>query len=72
MAQSFIGSGMRSKSWTKDKEYTSYNISRMTDRSPMLLIGVSYAFKNKVEHKWRQKKQFYNDDNTLQSIGVNK
>lgn len=72
MAQSFIGSGIRSKSWTKDKEYTSYNSSRMTDRSPMLLFGVSYAFKNKVEHKWRQKKQFYNDDNTLQSIGVNK
>ena len=29
-----------------------------------------YSFKNKVTQKWRQKKQFYGRDNTLQGITV--
>lgn len=70
IGQTFLGTGMRTKSWVKDKNHTTYHTNRMTDRSPMLLIGASYTFKNKVANKWRNKKQFYNDDYELQSIGI--
>lgn len=70
MSQNFLCSNMSSKTWVKDKNYNSYSTQLTSDRSPMFLIGVSYFFKNKVENKWRQKKQFYNTDNELEGITV--
>ena len=70
MGQYFVGTGMWSKSWVKDEGYTSYKANYLTDRIPTFSIGASYTFKNKVQNKWRQKKQFNNDDRELQGIGV--
>ena len=70
MGQYFVGTGMWSKSWVKDEGYTSYKANYLTDRTPTFSIGASYTFKNKVQNKWRQKKQFNNDDRELQGIGV--
>ncbi len=58
------------KVWTQQENYYSYTASRMTDRTPMFVLGIRYSFKNKVTQKWRQKKQFYGRDNTLQGITV--
>lgn len=68
--QNFLFPAMRFKIWKQQDNYYSYSTSRMTDRTPMFVIGVSYSFKNKVTQKWRQKKQFYGRDNTLQGITV--
>lgn len=70
MAQSFFCCGMWSKSWVRDKDYSSFSTGRMTDRTPMFLLQVSYSFKNKVDSKWRDKKRFYDVDNGLEGIGV--
>ncbi|MCR8917626.1 hypothetical protein [Bacteroides sp. ET225] len=61
---------MKQKVWTQQENYYSYTASRMTDRTPMFVLGIRYSFKNKVTQKWRQKKQFYGRDNTLQGIAV--
>jgi hypothetical protein len=42
----------------------------MKDRYPKIMLGVSWSFKNKVNMKWRQKKQFYDEDRELQNIGI--
>lgn len=69
--QYFLCYKMSTKNWTKSKDYISFDSRRMTDRTPMLLLGISYNFRNKVQNKWRQKKQFNNTDNDLEGIKVN-
>ena len=68
--QNFLFPAMKYKVWTQQENYYSYTASRMTDRTPMFVLGIRYSFKNKVTQKWRQKKQFYGRDNTLQGITV--
>lgn len=71
MGQNFLLSKKNYQTWTRDKNYISYTSGRMTDRCPMLLIHLTYSFKNKVENKWRQKKMFYdNIDSEARGIKV--
>lgn len=70
MGQNFLLSKKNYRTWAKDKNYTSYTSGRMTDRCPMLLIHLTYSFKNKVENKWRQKKMFYGTDSEARGIKV--
>lgn len=58
------------KGWSRGENYYTYNTSRMVDRTPALMLGFSYSFKNKVSAKWRQKKRFYNSDNELRGIDI--
>lgn len=59
-----------SKMWVVDGNYHSYSTDLMKDRYPKIMFGVSWSFKNKVNMKWRQKKQFYDEDRELQNIGI--
>lgn len=70
MAQYVVCPNMWSKSWVVQDGYRSFKSSRQTDRAPMFLVQISYSFKNKVKNKWRQKKQFNQQDSTLQGIKV--
>ena len=58
------------KNWSRGENYYTYSTSRMVDRTPALMVGFSYSFKNKVSTKWRQKKRFYNSDNELRGIDI--
>lgn len=68
--QYFLFPGMRAKSTTIDGQYTYISSSRMTSRTPMILVGFSYNFKNKVANKWRNKKQLNESDSELQGIKI--
>lgn len=70
MGQNYLYNKMKDKTWVRDNDYTSFSSSHMTDRAPMFLLGVSYSFSNKIQNKWRQKKQFYDTDNELHGIGI--
>lgn len=70
ISQYYLFSNMSIKTSIKDKNYSSYSSQLMSDRSPMLLLGVAYSFKNKVKSKWRDKKRFYDMDNGLEGITV--
>ena len=59
-----------SKMWVVDGNYHTYSTDLMKDRYPKIMFGVSWSFKNKVKMKWRQKKQFYDEDRELQNIGI--
>ena len=63
-------SQLPSKRWVVDGNYHSYSTDLMKDRYPKIMFGVSWSFKNKVNMKWRQKKQFYDEDRELQNIGI--
>lgn len=68
--EGILCSELPTKRWVVNGDYHSYSTDLMKDRYPKIMLGVSYSFKNKVNMKWRQKKQFYDEDRELQSIGV--
>lgn len=62
---------MASKTWVKDKDYNSYSYMHYVSKSPKIMFGITYTFKNKIVKKWRNVKKFYENDNELQKINVN-
>lgn len=55
------------KSWTVNGNYRAYSSSVQTSLAPKICVGVFYSFTTK-NFRWRNKKQFYNEDDELKSI----
>lgn len=66
-AEQFLWPKKHSKTWTINGDYRAYSSSVQTSLAPKICVGVWYSFATK-NFKWRNKKQFYNEDKELQSI----
>ena len=66
-AEQFLWPRKHSKTWTINGDYHAYNSSVQTSLAPKVCVGVWYSFSTK-NFKWRNKKQFNNEDKELQSI----
>ena len=53
------------RSWTWSDNYESYSRDKYKDRNLMLLVGVSYNFRNKVKQAYRQKKRLNGTEEDL-------
>lgn len=58
----FAAGSFYNRMWVKDGAYESYANKNFSDRYMMPLVGVQYYFRNKINMKWRNKKQLYNQD----------
>ena len=65
--ETYLWPKMHSQAWTVNGDYHAYSRSVQTNLAPQICVGVWYTFKTK-NFKWRNKKQFYNSDDELQSI----
>ncbi|MBO4945066.1 MAG: TonB-dependent receptor [Muribaculaceae bacterium] len=66
-AEKFLWPKMHSKAWTSNGDFHAYTSSVQTSLAPKICIGIQYNFVTK-NFKWRDKKQFYDEDNELQTI----
>lgn len=66
-AENCLWPKMHSKSWTINGDYHAYTSSVQTSLKPRISVGVWYTFVTK-NFKWRNKKQFYDEDDELKSI----
>lgn len=66
-AEQFICSKQNNKTWTNNGDYHAYNSSMQTSLAPKVCFGVWYNFATK-NFRWRNKKQFFEEDKELQSI----
>jgi len=53
------------KTWGFADNYESYSRTKVISQRNMLMIGISYNFKNKVNLKYRNSKRFYESDKNL-------
>lgn len=67
MAENFICPRRASKTWTVNGDYEAFTRSVRKSLAPKIQIGVWFTFQTK-NFKWRNKKQFYNEDGELKTV----
>lgn len=60
----------RNKTWVINDDYESYSTSYSSTRQPQILVGVMYNFMNKVNTKYRNKKQLNKVDEGLKEFQI--